>query len=1014
MQGRSLTWLTAALSAALLAATAPAQVTTATFYGVVRDPSGAIIPGGLVTLIRDSTQTSRQQQIDATGEFAFQFLAVGSYTLRIEAPGFKTFESRGLELRAAQQARQSFVLELGNVTERIVVKEQTPLVNAVTAEQRESISMREVAGLPVARRNLANVMSIGTGIADTGLGQFAMNGLGKGSASYTMDGIDASANPQSPQILMKEGHNYISVVSMEAVEEVQVSKGVFSAEYGRALGGNINVITRSGANQWHGSLFHLFNSEELNARSQFLVAKPGLTFNQFGGSLGGPIVRDRAFIFGAYEGYRERSFATVQGNVPTQRLRNDMLARFPEYKLLLDHFPLPSQPTPANLATGLFVGAASVTAQDNHAVIKPDVWLNSKAKLSATYVRSRPNRVEPRLQPANARRFVGLQERVNTSFTYIGGPAWSAESRFGYNKNDRDRIDGWWDLLDPITKESKTGGRRLPGFNAIGMSVGGELNFIGAPHRSFEQKLAWTIGRHSLKLGGLVYAREFGSVNIENPNIQYQNEAELIANIPTTVTMTFGRDDADAKAKEIGFYVQDDWRVTPRLTLNLGLRYDYFSNFTAGKPGDPKSPPHVFNPLIRLPDFQVTGFRPVNNPYDRDGFNLGPRFGFAYNPDGQSKTVIRGGFAALYTPIVGEIIKNQVQNSLDEPFRSRFTKAEAETLRLRFPVYNEDVLRLVKGGAAVPAFQHIDPRSKAPYSMNFSLTVERALTQTMALETAFVGTRGVKFQNLRFYNEPNRVTGRRPNPAFATDRYYDNSDSTHYYSWQSSLRRRFSANLLTNLHYTWGKALAMNRGDVAFGGTTIQDFFNIAVNRGRAEGDIAHRFVSDFLYELPGFRAVRRPVVHALFGGWQVSGIFTAQTGTPLNITQPNALQGQRPDLVNPATVKTGNHRETLQYLNRAAFAPVPVISASNATARPGTLGNGAVLGPGLWNLDFSLGKSYQLRERYRVQVRADFFNSLNHTNYTSIDTNIQSARFGRITGTSGARQIQFHMRLTF
>ncbi len=1013
MQGRTLTFLTAGFSVAVLAGMATAQVTTATFYGLVRDPSGAVIPSGMATLTHESTQAGRQQRIDSTGEFGFQFLSVGSYTLRIEAPGFKTYESRGLELRAAQQARQSFVLEVGNVTERIVVKEQIPLVNAVTAEQRESLTMREVAGLPVARRNLANVMAIGTGIADTGLGQFTMNGLGKGAASYTMDGIDASANPQSPQIQMKEGHNYISVVSMEAVEEVQVSKGVFSAEYGRALGGNINVITRSGSNQWHGSLFHLFNSEELNARSQFLVAKPGLTFNQFGGSLGGPIVRDKAFIFGAFEGYRERSFATVQGNVPTARLRNDMLARFPEYKLLLDHFPLPSQPTPGNVATGLFVGAASVTAQDNHAVIKPDVWLSSRAKLSATYVRSRPNRLEPRLQPVNARRFEGLQERVNASFTYIGGPGWSAESRFGYNKNDRDRIDGWWDLMDPNTKESKIGGRRLPGFNAIGMSVGGELNFIGAPHRSFEQKLALTLGRHSLKLGGLVYAREFGSANIENPIIQYQNEAELIANIPTAVTMTFGRDDADAKAKEIGFYVQDDWRVTPRLTLNLGLRYDYFSNFTAGKPGDFKSPPHVLNPLVRLPDFQITGFRPVDNPYNRDGFNLGPRFGFAYNPDGQSKTVVRGGFAALFTPIVGEIIKNQVQNSLEEPFRSRFTKVEAEALRLRFPVYNEDVLRLVRGGAAVPGFQHIDPGSKAPYSMNFSLTVERALTQTMALETAFVGTRGVKFQNLRFYNEPDRVTGRRPNPSIAADRYYDNSESTHYYSWQTSLRRKFSANLVTNLHYTWGK-VAFNRGDVAFGGTTIQDFFNISVNRGRAEGDIAHRFVSDFLYELPSPGAVGRPIAGGLLGGWQVSGIFTAQTGIPLNITQPNALQGQRPDLVNPANVKTGGHRETLQYLNRAAFAPVAVIPASNATVRPGSLGNGAVMGPGLWNLDFSLGKSFRFREHYLVQFRADFFNSLNHTNFTSVDTNILSARFGRLTGTSGARQIQFHMRFTF
>ncbi len=994
------------------------QVTTATYYGVVRDPSDAVILNAEVTLIHESTGASRLQHVDASGEFAFQFLPVGDYTLRITAPGFKTFEIRGLELRAAQQARRTFVLEVGQVSERVEVTSEAPLVNTVTGEQRESLSTREVSELPVARRNLSTVMSLGTGIAkvpgDTG--QFNLNGLGRASVSFTMDGIDASANPQAPQANMKEGHNYISVVTMDAVAEVQVSKGVFSAEYGRALGGNINVITKSGTNEWHGSLFELFNSEEMNARYQFLTSKPGVTFNQYGGSLGGPIIKNRVFIFGAFEGYQERSFQALQDNVPTEWLRRDMLARFSEYKLILDGLPLPNQPTAPNAATGAYIGAGSLTSSEAHAVVKPDIWINSRSKLSATYVHGRPDRVVPRVDTVNPRRTKGRQERLNLDFTFLGGPRWTAESRFGYNSNDRDRNDGLFDIMDPNKKESRLGSRRIPSINGPGWgSGGGEMNFIGAPHRSFEQKFALTLGRHSLKVGGLIYAREIGSINIANPEMSYQTEADLIANIPNSINFTFGRGDTDGKAKELGLYAQDDWRVTSRLIVNLGLRYDYFSNLTADKNGDPNSP-HIYNPDgLGLPGFIVGPFRPVDNPYNRDALNLGPRVGFAWNPDGQSRTVIRGGFATLFTHITGEITKNALQNSPTEPFRSRLSRADALRMGIRFPAYNEDVLRLIGAGSAPPGFQIINPSIESPYSMNFSLTIERALTRTLGLETAFVGTRGVKFTMPRFYNEVDRITGLRPNPAYATDKYYDNSESSHYYSWQTSLRKRYSQNLLMNLHYTWGKTIGFNRADIgAEGGSTIQDFFDIRSNRGRAEGDITHRFVGDFVYDLPVMSGAH-PAARLALGGWQVSGLITAQTGTPEDVKQKSALQVQRPDLIDPVnTIKKDDYRPTLQYLNRAAFVPVPLGAVSKAALRPGTLGNGAIVGPGLVNVDLSIGKSFKVAEHSRIQFRAEMFNAFNHTNFTGVDGEITSARFGVLTSTTGARRIQISLRLTF
>jgi len=206
----------------------------------------------------------------------------------------------------------------------------------------------------------------------------------------------------------------------------------------------------------------------------------------------------------------------------------------------------------------------------------------------------------------------------------------------------------------------------------------------------------------------------------------------------------------------------------------------------------------------------------------------------------------------------------------------------------------------------------------------------------------------------------------------------------------------------------------VNRGDLGFGGgTNIQDFFDIRSNRGRAEGDVTHRVAANFVYDLPALAGIHRAVRLAL-GGWQTAGVLVAQTGQPLNITQPNALAGQRPDLIDPANAINHSRGDSLQYLNQTAFARVPVSPVSSATLRPGTLGNGAIEGPGLWSLDFSVGKNFRVTEKSRVQLRVELFNAFNHTNPTGVDTNIDSARFGLLTGTAGARQIQLNLRFQF
>jgi hypothetical protein len=285
------------------------------------------------------------------------------------------------------------------------------------------------------------------------------------------------------------------------------------------------------------------------------------------------------------------------------------------------------------------------------------------------------------------------------------------------------------------------------------------------------------------------------------------------------------------------------------------------------------------------------------------------------------------------------------------------------------------------------------------------------------LESGFVGTRGVKFRLDRNFNEVDRGTGLRPNPNLGTGIYLDSSQTTSYLSWQNSLRKRFSHGLTANLNYTWAKAIGINGGDTgaSFSGDTaftVQNFFDARSNRGPAAGDVTHSFVGDFVYQLPGLQSANR-AFRGFLGGWQVSAIFTARTGTPLLISQSCAIAACRPDYVggDPTTPNSG---ETLQYLNKAAFAKVPVVAASGATVRPGNLGNGAVRLPGLWNADASISKLFRLAETVRLQIRGDMFNLLNHTNFNGVTSDINSSNFGRFTSTAGARVIQLNLRLSF
>jgi hypothetical protein len=341
-------------------------------------------------------------------------------------------------------------------------------------------------------------------------------------------------------------------------------------------------------------------------------------------------------------------------------------------------------------------------------------------------------------------------------------------------------------------------------------------------------------------------------------------------------------------------------------------------------------------------------------------------------------------------------------------------------------MYNDDfravVARMIQDEGITQVFQVINPKIQNPYTFHYTLGIQHELASDLAFETSFVGVSGRKFLMNRVPNEPDRITGIRPNPKFLTNFYLDESQTSTYLSWQTSLRKRYSHRLSSSIHYTWGKALAYGGGGdigAAYQGdnnSRVQDFYNIAIEKGPGAGDLTHNFVGEWVYDTPQLSSVNKSVLRQIFGTWQLGGVFSAATGEPLGITQTTSLYHARPDSVFGENPINDNWQNTpnRQYLNLRAFAAVPVIQASGASARPGTLGWGAVRGPGFWNVNLSLGKNFTIQEKVRLQIRADMLNALNKLNLSAITTSINSGTFGQARGTRGQRVIQLNGRLSF
>ncbi len=1002
------------------------QANTATFQGRVTDPTGAIIPGANVRLTNQETQATISKTTSSTGDFAFTFVPPGTYTLNIDADGFKSYVSTGITLTAGQQVRQSFTLQLGPVTETVNVEGAAPLVNTVSAQQLQNFSLTDARELPLQNRNFTDLLKISAGVVPStgndGTG-VNLNGIGRNGTAYSLDGTNASGNTGSNNPGVYQGGNLIDVMSVEGIADVSIVKGAIPAEYSNALGGQVNLVSKSGTNSWHGSAFANNQTSALAARYQRSATKPRLVFNQFGGSLGGPIKRNKIFVFGVYEGYRYSQSSFVQGNVPTQAVRDQLLKAVPQYQLALQALPLPNQPTEPGALVGLYAATSAARRRDNHIDVKGDILLTDTSRLSVTYNHGEPYRTIARYYVDDPRIYFNSLNRAVVSYT-VSGTTWTSETRVGYNRTIQDRLDKFFDLIDPEQDEQMLYGRRLPVLST-GLGWGGpssEINHSGGPLWEASEKYARYVGSHSLKFGGN-YRRSIGTRNNpESPSFYYPTLDAMLRNEPSEVTATLGSGIYEGKAYDFGLFLHDDWGISRNLTLNLGLRYDFYSNFAAfGKGGTPEA--GLYNPSYLTMDgrFEVGPFRDRSKPYENDALNFAPRIGFAYNPDGQGKTAIRAGFGLMYSNIMPEDFWNLVSSAPNMPYRFNFARDNIARFGIKYPDFNENFFKYIQTLVAetplVNSTGIYDPNLRSPYTIQYSLDIQRQITPTIVFQTAFVGTRGVKFILYRFANNVDRLTGLRPNPNLGRPYYVDNSQTSTYLGWQNSVEKRFSRNLSFRANYTWSKALANGGGDTGAyydgeNSTRNQDFFNLRADRGPTQSDLTHYFSGSWLYQLPRLTGSRTLVRHVL-GGWQVAGILRAQTGYSTWVTQSSSIPAQRADYVGGQAILP-DYRKTLQYLNRAAFARIPVSSASGAPIRPGNVSPGLVREPGMWNLNASIAKNFSIREGVRLQIRTDMFNALNHTNLSGLRTSVNDRFFGMLLATRGARVIQLNGRITF
>ena len=1026
-----------------------AQLPTATILGVVKDATGAVVPGAKLVARHLETGQARTTTSAADGSYRFPALPVGGYEVRAEQPGFQSGVRTGLTLTVAQEAVVNFILEVGAVTQTVAVTAEAPLVNTTSGSLGALVSEQTVANLPLNGRNYADLTLMQPGInqyrnynvtptASAGYNGvlFSSNGAGFRSNSYLLDGasmVNVWGNSSASTTN--------ATLGVEGIREYRVITNSFSAEYGMTMGSQMIIVSKSGTNGFHGSAFEYLRNSALDARNFFDYKTPAsqrrlpaFTRNNFGGSLGGPIKKDKTFFFGVYETIQQRLGVTTLSNVIASGCHGAAGATItnttcpqlgtvasatiaPQMAPLLALYPNP------NLANSQFTFPFSEPEADHYGQVRVDHTLSTADSFFGRYTIQDSSTTLPVNYP-QFKVIEGSRGQYSTlSETHIFSPVLLNTARFSYSRS-------------PLGEQSpsRLAGPQysfVPGQEIGQLNIGGVSAFGGSSLTpllfqlnlfTWSDDLFYTRGRHSLKFGALFnrYQQFYNSGNATRGSITFGNIASFLQAQPTTFNLTLPGSILYRvyHFNAMGFYVQDDLRVLSNLTLNLGLRYEPTNQIqeVSGRGSSVRDIQHDAAPTL--------GPEPWKNPSLR---NFSPRFGFAWDVKGDGKTAVRGGFGLLYD-VASWGATLATDSAAFPPFSSQVTFQNPGIITIP--------LTIPRTPSAI-AFKIPDYHMQQPHMLQYNLTLERQLPFSIALSLGYAGSRGINIVVLKDGNPTvpqgvpaNGVCVARPagqaynlsspscwlggdprtNRNWGPILYQTAGGNSWYNALQFGLLKRLSKGLQFQSSYTWSKAIDETQGqiqaDTTVTSSTPSDPVHRNVDRSVASFDITQNWRFNAIYNLPQFSSSGGAAVKIL-NGWWMSGILSLQTGYPFTpslvnnrsrsatnggqggatagIDRPNLASGRSHDNIVSGTtagclgVTPGRRLGPPNlYFDPCAFT-VPTIGFL------GNSGRNILRGPGFANLDFSLVKDTALRflgEGGKLQFRTEVFNILNRANF--------------------------------
>ncbi|HYG97610.1 MAG TPA: TonB-dependent receptor [Terriglobales bacterium] len=1077
-----------------------AQSFEATVVGSVMDATGAAIPGATITITEDATGRTQTVNSQTNGSYTILQLRPSVYTLKVEANGFKAYTQKQLVLETNQTARIEVKLQVGATTEEVTVTAEAPVVNTDTSRKGEVITNKQVDYLPLNGRNFTDLTMLVGGVyprpSDDDQGEgVATAGTRTDSTNFILDGVTNRSD--------RNGSVGVNT-SIDSIQEFNVSTSTYSAEYGKTAGAQINVVSKSGTNEYHGTLFEYLRNDAFDAQNYF-GGTSDLKRNQFGGTLGGRIIRDRTFFFASYEGTRERrsasqiltapsadwlglgtsgiigDFRNVRGAGKDGILGNtddtnkvgysyyDTTAKkvvwseFPTLNVipasmlspialqLVPYFPaanFPERGIQGYLADG------KLRKDRNQFLGKIDHRLSNSNNLFVRWARQSGTGYDPfpssrNFYPGFGRDTRQRYDSLAVNDTHMISPSVVNEFRFGWygqhNGNFGQNRSADYNAIFGIPGVSPD--PEYQGFPAIRVDGYSEMGdrpndpyAYKINNYQFTDNLSVVKGKHSLKFGLDLTRVNYVEADVRNIRGdfrfrgRYSNPklststgmysfADFLMGVLDSTQRQVGATPTDLRGWQYAGFVQDDWRVNSRLTLNLGLRYEYQA------------------PLVeatgRLANFIPDLGRVVDSTerlYGRsliygDKNNWSPRIGFAYRPFNDDRTVIRGGGGLFYSLETFNVIRQQIAVNYPYVVREQYSRDSrnptALTLATPFPSG--------RGGVAVQPYG-ADPHGKTPDIYQYNLTLERELIRDLTLEMGYIGSQGRHLGRRYDVNQAvptgevtsttnNNVTTYtpvtvRPWAQYSTIQYQDQMSTSNYNAFQATLRRRSRNGLTMLASYTFSRSLddASSTNNSTTGTQKYpQDIYNWAPERALSDFHRAHQFTASANYELPfgrnrAFLSDASGVLNAIVGGWQVNSIIAAYSGRPFTPQFSAAdVSSQRPDLVGDPW----NNIPEGYFYNPSAFAR-PVVTPDHPYFY-GNLPRNTMIGPKYFMFDMGMSKTFRLTERTKLQFRAETFNIVNHPNFELPVFQIDNTLAGQLNDTVGTnREFQFALKLMF